>query len=495
YIVANAIPANFLFGAPWQDIITCECKITISHAELAVLRQTMYHKPVCLLVKNRWIDTDAKTIKNFIQRCLAWGIFPGAFDISPSSYHPYSSYWLYPQWYNRDRTVWRRYLQLIRTIAQAGWQPMPYATSIPANRVRCERFGNFSDGALFYTIRTEKYSGPVTFEIAVKPLQLTGHPIIFDEIANRMLPATVTPEKLTLSLSLQPDEVKLISVNAPAAFRHRRGAAALAWLDSRQKSRTVEKMFGEKLTAWAAKRCWERGAYRISRDVRHHGRQALANADKLDIAQDVYLSQQQPHGLTLGLWCRTEKAGTIKVNVYTHEKNTRSNRTTTLNLNGATHDWEFHELPIPADRPVESLQVAIYYNGGGRVWLDDMTLTSTADPHHNNLLHDGGFEEQLLTPKQHQQLDAAMDYLQQLLQQLAATMHPAASAPTATPEIAPPPTTAATTAAAVYRQLRHIEQWIATQQLQLPAGRELRDLADIRRLLQPVFSEPSLSAP
>jgi hypothetical protein len=63
-------------------------------------------------------------------------------------------YWQNPAWYNRDRPLFRKYLPVIRRVAEAGWQPVT-AAACDNPAIWVERFGADPDGVRYYTLYTD----------------------------------------------------------------------------------------------------------------------------------------------------------------------------------------------------------------------------------------------------------------------------------------------------------------------------------------------------
>jgi hypothetical protein len=71
-----------------------------------------------------------------MKRCLAYGMFPGFFSSDASTGH----YFTRPELYNRDRPLFKKYVPLVKLVAEAGWEPITQAKS-DNDRVYVERFG------------------------------------------------------------------------------------------------------------------------------------------------------------------------------------------------------------------------------------------------------------------------------------------------------------------------------------------------------------------
>ena len=75
-------------------------------------------------------------VEKYMKRCLAYGMFPGFFSHNASEGHYFSQ----PRLYNRDRDLFKKYVPLCKTVAEAGWQPITRARS-DNPKVYVERFG------------------------------------------------------------------------------------------------------------------------------------------------------------------------------------------------------------------------------------------------------------------------------------------------------------------------------------------------------------------
>jgi hypothetical protein len=72
--------------------------------------------------------------------------------VLPSFFSPNAStgvYWSRPELYNRDRPLFKRYIPVIRRIAEAGWQPLTWAQSND-EAIWVERYGNEQEA--FFTV-------------------------------------------------------------------------------------------------------------------------------------------------------------------------------------------------------------------------------------------------------------------------------------------------------------------------------------------------------
>jgi hypothetical protein len=87
-------------------------------------------------------------VEKYFQRSLAYGIFPGMFSHNAAD----APYWQNPAWYDRDRDLFKRYIPIVKRVAEAGWQPVT-AMHCDNPLVRVERFGP-GGSELYFTVHT-----------------------------------------------------------------------------------------------------------------------------------------------------------------------------------------------------------------------------------------------------------------------------------------------------------------------------------------------------
>ncbi|MCD6361449.1 MAG: discoidin domain-containing protein [Armatimonadetes bacterium] len=150
----GALGATF-YVAPWLDVFGSETGLRISRESFNFIRTIIYHKPMLTLLKGNYeqkIGHDEMEL--FMKRALAYGIFPGFFDWPPSGLGPGGRYWDHPEYYERDRDLFRKYEPLVKTLNAAGWEPVTYARSSNED-VFVERFGPGEDGIVWLTLLNE----------------------------------------------------------------------------------------------------------------------------------------------------------------------------------------------------------------------------------------------------------------------------------------------------------------------------------------------------
>lgn len=175
-LIANGIPSQFPFSAGYLDAAGSEIEPPIENepvtlAFLTSARALLYHKPLLLLYKPRIeerFDRDLSPyLLDYMNTCLLYAAEPSLFKIfSNTNVNFYYSFFERPDWYNAYRPIFIEYLPLVRMLALAGWEPVPYARA-GDERMLVERFGS---GA---TLNLVAYNplhdgGAVTFDLDVQ---------------------------------------------------------------------------------------------------------------------------------------------------------------------------------------------------------------------------------------------------------------------------------------------------------------------------------------
>ena len=110
----------------------------MSDAELLYRRALCKGKPFCFLMNTRFEEFPSELVEKYMQRSLAYGMFPGFFSHNASEGH----YFARPELYNRDRPLFKKYVPLCKLVAEAGWDPVTRARCTD-ERVYVERFGKY----------------------------------------------------------------------------------------------------------------------------------------------------------------------------------------------------------------------------------------------------------------------------------------------------------------------------------------------------------------
>jgi hypothetical protein len=150
---ANSVPYRFSFLCPWLDVMGTETDWLaggtyrpVSDAQACLWRTMSGGKPYLLLLNTDYNQFTPDLVERYFQRCLFYGLFPSMFSHNASE----NPYWRNPTWYNRDRALFKRYIPMVRQVAEAGWQPMTGATC-DNPQILMERFGPGTNGVTYLT--------------------------------------------------------------------------------------------------------------------------------------------------------------------------------------------------------------------------------------------------------------------------------------------------------------------------------------------------------
>ncbi|MGD9495361.1 MAG: discoidin domain-containing protein [Armatimonadota bacterium] len=213
----GAFGASF-YVAPWLDIFGSEVGLRISRANMNYARTITWHKPMLTLLKGNYeLGYDYDDIELFMKRALAYGIFPGFFDWSPSGLGPGSRYWDHPEYYERDRDLHRKYVPLVQTLARAGWEPVTCARS-SNERVFVERFGPGEDGVAWLTLLNEDAQPhPTTLTIDAAALGIEAEAVrCLDVLSGRAIELRRRGATLEAELDVAADGVMMLQLATPA---------------------------------------------------------------------------------------------------------------------------------------------------------------------------------------------------------------------------------------------------------------------------------------
>jgi hypothetical protein len=202
---ANAVPYRFTFLCPWLDVMGTETDWLrngqyqpASDAQMSRWRTMSGQKPYLLLMNTDFNAFTPDRVEKYFQRSLFYGIFPGMFSHNAAD----NPYWQNPSWYNRDRPLFKKYIPLIKQIAEAGWQPITEARCDNPS-IYVERFGPDADGAVYFTLMNDSpqpQTGVVTLDGAA--LKLNGHLAATELVSGRAFmpagdrfPVTLAPQE------------------------------------------------------------------------------------------------------------------------------------------------------------------------------------------------------------------------------------------------------------------------------------------------------------
>ncbi len=143
-MMANATPEALPWLVPLLDVAGTETDWNrggkwqpMSIEKLLYRRAMCGGKPYCFLMNTNFDVFPPELVEKYMQRCMAFGMFPGFFSHNAAE----KQYFQNPSLYNRDRPLFQKYVPLCRMLAEAGWKPVTGAASSNAS-VHLERFGD-----------------------------------------------------------------------------------------------------------------------------------------------------------------------------------------------------------------------------------------------------------------------------------------------------------------------------------------------------------------
>ncbi|MBC7287926.1 MAG: hypothetical protein H5T86_07760 [Armatimonadetes bacterium] len=210
WLFANAVLYRFPWPAGWLDIFGTETNwnyrgnyAPTSDATMLYWRAMCYKRPYLTLQNTDFDKFPPELVRKYFERCCYYGVLPSMFSPEASSS---SSYWVRPDLYNRDRPLFKKYIPVIRRIAEAGWEPTTYATT---NRedIWVERFGGGKE--VYFTIFNDNREKAQTASITIELPRVLSGPVAQTEL---LLPE---PRPLRLegnefTLKLEPEQVAVI---------------------------------------------------------------------------------------------------------------------------------------------------------------------------------------------------------------------------------------------------------------------------------------------
>ena len=210
HMMANGALASYDLAAPFLDVLGTETNWMpggrwqpMTDAELCFRRALSARKPYCFLMNTHYADFTLELTERYMQRALAYGMFPGFFSENAST----DCYFTKPEWYEPARPLFKKYIPLIRTIARAGWQPVTRAASgDPA--VLLERFGEPGDGTVYLTALNdspEPRTAHITVDLAA--LGWDTPPRVTEMLSGA---DTAPGDNATIPLALAPEQAVLL---------------------------------------------------------------------------------------------------------------------------------------------------------------------------------------------------------------------------------------------------------------------------------------------
>jgi hypothetical protein len=195
-------PGAYTWFAANNDITGGECPGGFEAWERAYTRRTLsYGKSMSnLLTSSTNQPPTAAQVLAYMRQGLFLGFFPG---FAPE-------YWNSPASYERDRSIVKQYMGLIKKVYLAGWRPVPYA-STPDSSIYVERFDDQS-GNTFYLTAFNNSSSTKTFQVTVDGASLgigSGAITLKELVGNTSISASRSGSNIFFSDTLATGETAL----------------------------------------------------------------------------------------------------------------------------------------------------------------------------------------------------------------------------------------------------------------------------------------------
>jgi hypothetical protein len=216
----NLFPEATRFHAHQGDVQGCEVSLLVPPpAESRVQRAAAGKRVVTNLLQYNWDGPYASSaeVERYIRDELFWGFFPGISSIGgPMNGGAPDRYFLHPELYERDRSLFKHYMPVIRALGTAGWEPITSVSAVPAAEM--ERFGDFSRGPVYLTVRgadMAAYSGELTVNLTgcglVRPSMQAR---VTDAFTGDEQPATRTDQRSSLTVAAEAGDVRVFRLEA-----------------------------------------------------------------------------------------------------------------------------------------------------------------------------------------------------------------------------------------------------------------------------------------
>ncbi len=214
WLFCNSAPEKYAYLCPFFDIMGIEVEWvdkagqwdTPADADCNFKRAMLYRRPYALLLNTPFEKLTPPVVEQYFQWSLFYGLLPSMFSHNAAE----DIYWGRPDWYNRDRAFFVKYVPLCCEVSQAGWEPIPHATCND-DSVWIERFGQSADGRVFLTVMNASEAAmDATLTIDADALGITLPPTIVDDITGKAMDLAENSADLALS----PGQVMLLTLHA-----------------------------------------------------------------------------------------------------------------------------------------------------------------------------------------------------------------------------------------------------------------------------------------
>ncbi|MBM3956651.1 MAG: hypothetical protein FJ313_01190, partial [Gemmatimonadetes bacterium] len=385
---------SFTFAGPYIDVPGGEMSLYLQRDQARLIRALLMGKPFCTLVKADFTQVSQPQMETYMRRCTAYGILFGFFDISPSGDHPGSSYWEHPEWYDRDRPLFRRYMPIASELVSAGWRALPPVT-VEEGAAFVESFGSGENPLQYVTLSTDPATDPAQERAVTVALPQRKEP----DLAVELLTGRIEPLSGRLATELTAEDLQVWALGPPGAQAQACLARARDVIERRRQYIEATRAVGDSLSPWGG--YGERGG-KIASPGREGGLCLMAAKDQPGLSaganQTISVTHDAPRKLIVSAWSKAENVTGNKDHDYSLYVDCYYTDGTaiygqTVDFDPGTHDWQYGERTIEPAKPIRNINVYLLFRGAhtGRVWFDDVRVALADDPD-KNLLPRGGFE-------------------------------------------------------------------------------------------------------
>jgi hypothetical protein len=201
--------------APWVDVpgreygwFEGEKFVPLAEERYLFLRAMANQRPYLMLMNNRF--DRGEVMEKYFQRNLFYAVFPSMYYGHTSTNEVW--YFSNPEWYNRDRKLFTKYVPMIRKLDGAGWEVVPYAQAEPEG-VRVERYGSFGKGTLAFSVHHggEK-TREVTLRVMKKELGIAGKVKGEEWVSGKGVEVEDLGEEVLLRVGMEPDGYGVVAL-------------------------------------------------------------------------------------------------------------------------------------------------------------------------------------------------------------------------------------------------------------------------------------------
>jgi len=140
--------------------------------ELYYRRSASAAKPYCFLMNTNFDCFTHEMVEKYMKWCGFFGMFPSFFSANAASGH----YFCTPQLYERDRPLFKKYMPIIKCVAESGWECITNA-SCDHPEIFVERFGENYITVLNHSLKDDEFT--VSFDLPCDEVitdEITGSP-------------------------------------------------------------------------------------------------------------------------------------------------------------------------------------------------------------------------------------------------------------------------------------------------------------------------------